>query len=170
MPSFTPSPSSTPSLTPRKASTAAQSRSPVSLRLYKVLGTNFDDEATREALRTLSDLYATPSHGKGKAVQRGDDELDGDDEESRVRSKDATELPSGESAAHARRNLRKDMEQKLAEGSRHFLAAFGEVDQVNEYLCGSYGLLISYHRNLANSKNTSTLCIPASTTPKSSSN
>ncbi|SJL04371.1 related to Conserved oligomeric Golgi complex subunit 6 [Armillaria ostoyae] len=129
MPSFTPSPSSTPSLTPHKASTAAQSRNPVSLRLYKVLGTNFDDEATREALRTLSDLYAIPSHGKGKAVQRGDDELDGDDGESRLRSKDATELPSGESAAHARRNLRKDMEQKLAEGSRHFLAAFGEVDQ-----------------------------------------
>ncbi|KAK0502969.1 oligomeric complex COG6 [Armillaria luteobubalina] len=116
MHSFTPSPSSTPSLTPHKASNAAQSRNPVSLRLYKVLGTNFDDEATREALRTLSDLYATPSHGKGKAVQRGGDELDGDDEESR-------------SAAHARRNLRKDMEQKLAEGSRHFLAAFGEVDQ-----------------------------------------
>ncbi|KAK0483339.1 oligomeric complex COG6 [Armillaria novae-zelandiae] len=129
MHSFTPSPSSTPSLTPHKASNAAQSRNPVSLRLYKVLGTNFDDEATREALRTLSDLYATPSHGKGKAVQRGDDELDGDDEESRVRSKDATELPSAESAVHARRNLRKDMEQKLAEGSRHFLAAFGEVDQ-----------------------------------------
>ncbi|KAK0210475.1 oligomeric complex COG6, partial [Desarmillaria ectypa] len=129
MSSLTPSLSSTPSVAPRKVSTTTQSRNPVSLRLYKVLGTNFDDEATKEALRTLSDLYATPSSGKGKAIQRGEEELDGGDEGNRLHSNDIVEIPSGESAARARQNLRKDMEQKLAEGSRHFLAAFGEVDQ-----------------------------------------
>ena len=40
----------------------SQPRNPVSLRLYKVLSPNFDDD-TRQALVTLSDLYATP---KGK--------------------------------------------------------------------------------------------------------
>jgi len=38
---------------------------------------------------------------------------------------------AGESAARARKNLRRDMENKLAEGSRQFLKAFGEVDQVS---------------------------------------
>ncbi|KAG7452966.1 oligomeric complex COG6 [Guyanagaster necrorhizus] len=128
MPSLTPPTSSTPSVALRKTSTSAQSRNPVSLRLYKVLGTNFDDEATKEALCTLSDLYATPSSRKGKVVQRGNDD-DDDDDDTRVRSKDAAEMLPGEMAARARRNLRKDMEQKLAEGSRRFLAAFREVDQ-----------------------------------------
>ena len=43
----------------------SQLRNPVSLRLYKVLSPNFDDEDTRQALGTLSDLYATP---KGKDI------------------------------------------------------------------------------------------------------
>jgi hypothetical protein len=42
----------------RKA--VSQPRNSVSLRLYKVLSTNFDDEDTRQALGTLSELYATP--------------------------------------------------------------------------------------------------------------
>jgi len=46
---------------------------PVSLRLYKVLSTNFDDEDTRQALGTLSDLYATP---KGKDTLAFVEELD----------------------------------------------------------------------------------------------
>ncbi|KAJ7139696.1 oligomeric Golgi complex subunit 6 [Mycena epipterygia] len=104
---------------------ATQSRNPVSLRLYKVLGTNFDDEATREALQTLSELYATPGSAvKGKEAARNieDDELD-----------EEWAKPTG-SAARARKNLRRDMERKLAEGSHQFLKAFGEVDQKLEEL------------------------------------
>jgi hypothetical protein len=122
-----------------------QPRNPISLRLYKVLGTNFNDEATKEALKTLSDLYAAPvlSAGpvKGKEIHRDNDEVDDEDVEDDVLwgkapttvTNDTTgfvESVPGESAAKARKNLRRDMENKLASGSRQFLKAFGEVDQV----------------------------------------
>lgn len=128
------SPSSSTLQFDRKAR-ANQSRNPVSLRLYKVLGTNFDHEATREALQTLSELYATSATTvKGKEIARSaeDDELD----EELVRPTGIvaeellTEAIPGESAARARKNLRRDMEKKLAEGSHQFLKAFSEVDQV----------------------------------------
>ena len=120
-----------------------QSRNPISLRLYKVLGTNFNDEASRGALRTLSDLYVSvppPGSLKGKEVQRDIDEVEDDDAEddvlwgkSSVAANDCGFLENipGESASRARKNLRRDMENKLAEGSRQFLKAFGEVDQVS---------------------------------------
>ncbi|KAJ2923760.1 hypothetical protein H1R20_g13342, partial [Candolleomyces eurysporus] len=88
------------SLTPTGTS---QTKNPISLRLYKVLSTNFDDLATREALGTLSDLYG--ASGSNSA-----------------------ETYPGEYAAKARRNLRRDMENKLAESSHHFVKALGEVD------------------------------------------
>ena len=40
----------------------------------------------------------------------------------------------GDIAARARKNLRRDVENKLAESSRQFLQAFGEVDKV----CGQW--------------------------------
>ena len=111
-------------------------KNPVSLRLYKVLSTRFDDESTREALQTLSELYTTPS--KGKEIAREEEpEADREDEVPRpTQAKDASlkELIPGESAARARKHLRKDMESKLAEGSRAFLQAFAEVDQVRTYV------------------------------------
>ena len=126
----------------------SHARNPISLRLYKILGTNFNDEATKEALRTLSDLYvsqtATTGPLKGSEVQRDINDPDDDDdiEDDVLFSKvTATSNASGtsafvesipgESAARARKNLRRDMENKLAEGSRQFLKAFGEVDQVS---------------------------------------
>ncbi|TRM61353.1 oligomeric Golgi complex subunit 6 [Schizophyllum amplum] len=111
----------------RHSSSFGQSKNPVSLRLYKVLGTRFDDEPTREALQTLSELYTTAS--KGKEIARDDDP--DDDAPKPAQAKDALlkELVPGESAARARKHLRKDMESKLAEGSRAFLQAFAEVDQ-----------------------------------------
>ena len=41
------------------------------------------------------------------------------------------ETVPGEIAAKARRNLRRDVESKLGESSRRFLAAFSEVDKVH---------------------------------------
>uniref|UniRef100_A0A8H7Y3X8 Conserved oligomeric Golgi complex subunit 6 n=1 Tax=Psilocybe cubensis TaxID=181762 RepID=A0A8H7Y3X8_PSICU len=122
--------SSTQSQVDRKASWTPQTRNPVSARLYKVLSTNFDDEDTRQALRTLSDLYATP---KGKEIQpsieEADDELLQDTSGTSVSNDSALiELVPGELAARARRNLRRDMENQLAEGSKKFLEALGEVD------------------------------------------
>lgn len=82
------------------------SKNPISLRLYKVLSTNFDDHGTREALQTLSELYASDEKSAGEAYP-------------------------GEYAARTRRNLRRDMENKLAEGSKSFLKALEEVDKVS---------------------------------------
>jgi hypothetical protein len=138
------SPPLSPTNVVRDTRLAPQTRNPISLRLYKVLGTNFSDEATKEALQTLSDLYvpSIPKTGslKGKEVQRDVEELEDDAEDDMLWGKSSVtavdsggfvENVAGESAARARKNLRRDMENKLAEGSRQFLKAFGEVDQVS---------------------------------------
>ena len=89
--------------------------------MYKVLSTNFDDEDTRQALGTLSDLYATP---KGKDLLTVVEELD---DEALNDSVDASCVPTmlaesipGESATKARKYLWRDMENRLTEGSRKF--------------------------------------------------
>ena len=112
--------------------TVSQPRNPVSLRLYKVLSTNFDDNDTRQALGTLSELYATPKSKDTLAVV---EDLD-DDDEVFCDSVDASttalaESVPGESAVKARKYLRRDMENKLTEGSKKFLQALGEVDSVS---------------------------------------
>lgn len=132
--------SSSPSVLPQtteKKQSSTQSRNPVALRLYKVLSTNFEDAATREALQTLSDLYTPPST-RGKEPAKPIDELEDEDDTEDVESDGGSatlnllpvELVPGEIAARARKHLRRDMEKKLAEGSRQFLKALGEVDQV----------------------------------------
>jgi len=145
----TPSTASVGNPSQRKASWTPQTRNPVSLRLYKVLSTNFDDEETREALSTLSDLYATPSSppplpttstkGKLPEAQHAEDRDEGHAPHDVDMAPTTVTAPApavlvevvpGESAARARKNLRRDMENQLAEGSRKFLDALGEVDAV----------------------------------------
>lgn len=103
-------------LTPRSPTSPqsnTNSNNPLSLRLYKVLAANFDDEATKEALQTLAEIYyyegvapssALPptfgseckvkSKGKGKEVLRNhsdeDDELEAgvEDEEGEEEGED----------------------------------------------------------------------------------
>ena len=119
----------------RRSQTASPSplaRNPVSLRLYKVLGATFDDDATREALSTLSDLYS-PSEPTRVAKE---DDLS-HEEADETNGEKVKDVPSflrgalpGDTAAKARKHLRRDIESKLEEGSLRFLAAFGAVDQV----------------------------------------
>ncbi|KAI0284845.1 oligomeric complex COG6-domain-containing protein [Russula brevipes] len=120
----------------RRSQTASPSplaRNPVSLRLYKVLGATFEDDATREALSTLSDLYS-PSGSPGVATTTKDATAhDGVDE---VDMGDVKDVPSflrgslpGDTAAKARKHLRRDIESKMEEGSLRFLTAFSAVDQ-----------------------------------------
>jgi hypothetical protein len=122
----------------RRSQTASPSplaRNPVSLRLYKVLGATFEDEATREALSTLSDLYA-PSGSPAVVSNAKEDTivLDGVDEVDMESVKDVPSFlrgaPPGDTAAKARKHLRRDIESKMEEGSLRFLAAFSVVDQV----------------------------------------
>jgi hypothetical protein len=108
-------------------SLSSSRNNPISLRIYKAIGTTFDDTGSREALELVSNFYA-PTHSiKGKE-QAEDNITNGHGQEE--------ELPrrrtlKGQSAATARKYLKKDVERKLAEGSRKFLDAFGEVDQVS---------------------------------------
>jgi hypothetical protein len=110
----------------------SQPRNPVSLRLYKVLSTNFDDKDTRQALATLSELYASPNL-KSKdtlvVVEDVDDEVFSDPSDASTTP--LAESVPGESAVKARKYLRRDMENKLTEGSKKFLEALGEVDSVS---------------------------------------
>jgi hypothetical protein len=114
-------------------------RNPLSLRLFKVLGARYDDPTTHEALEILSNLYAPTSSSRGEPKRTNFNNAtssdDSDEEEQVVRPLPAISLAGRgslieDSAARARRNLRKDMETKLAQSSRMFLAAFSEVDQV----------------------------------------
>lgn len=117
------------------------SRNPVALRLYKILGTNFDDEGTRQALKTVSELYepSSTSHPGSRKPVKPSRESDSDEDEER----DTNATPNsfadtflgsasdpGGTAARARKHLRRDVENKLTEASHKFLKAFGEVDQV----------------------------------------
>lgn len=98
---------------------AASRNNPISLRIYKAIGTSFDDRGSREALEIASGFYASSkAKGKAKAEDGG--------------SEDAAPIRRtlrGQSAATARRNLKRDVEARLAGGSQHFLEAFGEVDK-----------------------------------------
>jgi len=96
---------------------------PISLRIYKAIGTSFDDEASRQALEIASGLYS----GKGKAKELDHDEYDIDEEDDPAHLRRAGK---GESAAMARKWLKRDIEGRLASSSQKFLEAFGEVDKV----------------------------------------
>ena len=104
----------------------ASRNNPLSLRIYKTLGTTFDDPASREALEIASSLYA--GKGKAKATANGDDQPNGKDDDEWGMQRRAAK---GESAAMARKYLKKDLESKMAEGSQKFLEAFGEVDKAS---------------------------------------
>ena len=120
---------------------APSSRNPVALRLYKILGTNFDDEGTRQALKTVSELYGPSSAAhptSRKPVKPSTDSGSDEDEEQGTGTTQNTFADTflgsanvpGDTAAHARKNLRRDVDNKLTEASHKFLKAFGEVDQV----------------------------------------
>jgi len=128
---------------PTQLSTAGQPRNPVSLRLYKVLSTHYDDEDTRRAIETLSDYFAPPPASTSKVQVKGEEQQkEKENEKASAAALPFVEGTRGESAARARKHLRRDMELKLAEGSRKFLDALGEVDAVCIF---SSGLSLKFH-------------------------
>lgn len=100
---------------------AASRNNPISLRIYKAIGTSFDDRSSREALEIASSFYSSSAKGKGRA--------DADPEEDDIVPIRRT--LRGQSAATARRNLKRDVEARMAGGAQRFLEAFGQVDQVS---------------------------------------
>jgi hypothetical protein len=108
--------------------------------LYKILGTNFDDEGTRQALKTVSELYAPSStaHPLSRKHAKSSPDSDSDEEDKDTGAMQNTFADTflgsanvpGDTAARARKHLRRDVEDKLTEASHKFLKAFGGVDQV----------------------------------------
>jgi conserved oligomeric Golgi complex subunit 6 len=115
--------------------TDTPARNPVSQRLYRALGSSFDDPTARDALITLSSFYASASvdSSKSKPAQEEDDDWDADEfseEAGKLAVGSISDRLPGEVAAKARKNMRRDVEQRLAESSRQFLEAFGTVNEV----------------------------------------
>ena len=127
------------------------SRNPVALRLYKILGTNFDDEGTRQALKTVSEHYGPSSAAHLISRKPTKPSTDSDSDEGEEQDTNTTQnafadtflgsanVP-GDTAARARKHLRRDVENKLTEASHKFLKAFGEVDQVRFISLCSVGI------------------------------
>lgn len=124
---------------------APSRNNPISLRIYKALGTTFDDAASREALDIAASFYvaadapaagvASGSGGKGKgkdvsASKVGESAEEAGTEDERELFAPRRTLKGVSRAATARKYLKRDVESQLAETSRRFLEAFGDVDQV----------------------------------------
>ncbi|ODN77170.1 hypothetical protein L202_05695 [Cryptococcus amylolentus CBS 6039] len=98
---------------------------PISLRIYKAIGTSFDDADSREALQIASSIYA-PQEPKGKSRAIDAEADEGQEEEDGLLKRRTLK---GQSAATARKYLKRDVESSLAAGSLKFLEAFEEVDK-----------------------------------------
>ena len=124
---------------PSLQQTTPSSRNPVALRFYKILGTNFDDEGTRQALKTVSELYGPSLASLPISQKPVKPNTDSDSDEEQVSNATQTTFSNtflgsanvpGDTAVRARKHLRRDVENKLTDASHKFLKAFGEVDQV----------------------------------------
>jgi hypothetical protein len=108
------------------------------LRIYKALGTSFDDAASREALDIAASFYvesdAPSGSGSGKGKDKSTDVPIETGEELFIPRRT---LKGVSRAATARKYLKRDVENQLAETSRRFLEAFGDVDQASR--CESGG-------------------------------
>ncbi|GAA5973964.1 hypothetical protein JCM11641_001246 [Rhodosporidiobolus odoratus] len=89
--------------------TTSTSRNPLHLKVQRLLSANLEDTGTRAALDTLGEL------------ERGD-------EEDAAAPSQTTGPSRGIGTALKRGGLRKEVEGKMAEGSREFLEAFSEVN------------------------------------------
>ncbi|KAF9507141.1 hypothetical protein BS47DRAFT_1351988 [Hydnum rufescens UP504] len=111
---------------------SGSTRNPISLRVYKALSSSFQDSSSRDALETLSALYAPSSLPVPQITlqaQDDDSDFEGDNSETTPARKWLDLKPGDPTIAeNARRNLRRDVELQLAESSSKFLHAFGEVD------------------------------------------
>lgn len=114
---------------PSKMPSDTATRNPITHRLRKILATSFTDPTTVEALQTLSQLYTAPQPDNAVDAANGDrDEWSGSDEDDAEQQHPQDNIID-EMAARARKNLQRDLENKLAQDSEHFLHAFGEVNQ-----------------------------------------
>ncbi|KAG8678320.1 Golgi transport complex subunit 6, partial [Ceratobasidium sp. 395] len=119
-------------------------RNPLSLRIYKVLGANFDDPSTREAFETLAEYYPpekstslTPKTESSKTSAGFESDSDVEDDAdpwaikwpAKAKPASAIAPEAGTTAARARQSLQRDVEGILADEGQKFLHAFAEVDK-----------------------------------------
>lgn len=121
---------------------SSSSRNPIALRIHKVLSTDFSNASTQQVLGTLSELYARPGTSDSPATKNPLDDPDDlfEEEDDNLPStvvnftaRNPESVP-GEVVALASKNLQRDVEGKLAQGSLQFLTAFGEVDKVCRFV------------------------------------
>ncbi|KAG8765755.1 Golgi transport complex subunit 6 [Ceratobasidium sp. 428] len=119
-------------------------RNPLSLRIYKVLGANFDDPSTREAFETLAEYYppekstsltSKTESSKTPAGLESDSDTEDDADPwaikwpAKAKPASAVTPEAGTTAARARQSLQRDVEGILADEGQKFLHAFAEVDK-----------------------------------------
>ncbi|KAG9099599.1 Golgi transport complex subunit 6 [Ceratobasidium sp. UAMH 11750] len=124
--------------------TPSATRNPLSLRIYKVLGANFDDPSTREAFETLAEYYPSErplnsisKHEDSKATAGVESDSDAEDDTdpwavkwpAKEKAVSAIISEAGTTAARARQSLQRDVEGILADEGQKFLNAFAEVDK-----------------------------------------
>jgi conserved oligomeric Golgi complex subunit 6 len=146
--------SNSPLSTPRGSNAqlpSSNTKNPVFSRIYKILGTNYNDHATRDALHTLSEIYAVSSSqaslsssAKGALdphkYEENSEEESAEGLEQRnpknavvATSSSTASLTLGlysDATSRARRDLKRDMETRLMLSSQKFLQAFADVDKV----------------------------------------
>jgi hypothetical protein len=119
------------------------SKNPIALRIYKVLGTNYKDDALRESLQSLKHFYPDVA-----TEQIAGDFPTGDSNPDLLGSK----------VAFVSKNLSRDLQTRLETSSLKYLKAFELVNKVR------FGLLINVLyiqcliRTLTISKNASPTC------------
>ncbi|KAK4051597.1 Golgi transport complex subunit 6 [Microbotryomycetes sp. JL201] len=104
-------------------SSSASSRNPLLVKVNRLLSANFDDAGTKAALDTLGEF------------QNDRLQLDDTGEDGNVAAGTTTAQASNRRASpHAlkRGGLRKQVENKMAQGSQEFLEAFGQVNDVGQ--------------------------------------
>lgn len=92
--------------------TTSTTRNPLHLKVNRLLSANLDDASTRAALDTLGEFESS-----------GSTLIDND-------LNDNKKGTGGIGAALRRGGLRKEVEGRMAEGSKEFLEAFSEVNDV----------------------------------------
>jgi conserved oligomeric Golgi complex subunit 6 len=137
-----------------KAWSQNHTKNPIAVRLYKVLGTRFDDAATREALQTLSQIYGTQPNGLANGTSSDINGLAGSSTSVPTAKAQAMSEAihgpgsGGDIASRARKNLRRDMEARLADGSKRFLGALSEIDQVRFAAISCFELRVSWFHSV----------------------
>lgn len=102
---------------------ATGARNPLNLKVNRILSANYEESGTRRALDTLGDFERDELSGTNIAAVFGGEGDGARKKPNYQQGRMGMALQQG--------GLRKEVESRMAEGSRSFLAAFSEVNDVS---------------------------------------